>query len=74
MSHILCEIDDTPGARTARVMLHHAGKFNSMSRSMWRQLRDVFLDRKREPRQPIRCVAWSCTALTATSAPVATFP
>ena len=58
MSHILCEIDDTPGARTARVMLHHAGKFNAMSRSMWRQLRDVFLDlqTRTQATDPLRCV------------------
>ena len=58
MSHILCEIDDTPGARTARVMLHHAGKFNAMSRSMWRSLKQVFLELQQQTTaaNPLRCV------------------
>ncbi len=59
MSRILCEIDETPGARTARVTLHHAGKFNAMSRAMWLELRRIFLDLQTQTQaaDPLRCVA-----------------
>lgn len=40
--------------RLARVTLAHPGKFNAMSRAMWRQLRVVFEDLQKNPQ--LRCV------------------
>ena len=37
-----------------RLTLHHAGKFNAMSRAMWLQLKTVFLDIQADP--GVRCV------------------
>jgi enoyl-CoA hydratase/carnithine racemase len=48
-----CEFD---GA-LARVRLSHNGKFNAMSRAMWRSLREVFL--ALQTRQDVRCVVLS---------------
>ncbi len=58
MSEVTCMIDETPGARHASVTLHHAGRFNAMSCTMWRQLRDVFLHLQQQTRtdDPLRCV------------------
>lgn len=38
----------------ARVILNHPGKFNAMSRAMWRELRDVFQALQREA--SLRCI------------------
>ena len=38
----------------ARVTLEHPGKFNAISRAMWRELRAVFLGIAQEP--GLRCV------------------
>lgn len=58
MAEILCLIDETAGARHAVVTLRHAGKFNAMSRAMWRQLREVFLQLQEQAAtaDPLRCV------------------
>ncbi|MDO5652992.1 MAG: enoyl-CoA hydratase/isomerase family protein [Brachymonas sp.] len=58
MAEILCQTEPTPGARVAHVALQHAGKFNAMSRAMWRQLRAVFLDLQAQTQaaDPLRCV------------------
>ena len=65
MPSVICQITESPNAtgsaqpvRTARVQLHHAGKFNAMSRAMWVQLRDVFVDLQTQTQaaNPLRCV------------------
>ena len=58
MAGVLLHGDDTPGARHARVTLQNAGKYNAMSRSMWRQLREVFtnLQAQTQTDDPLRCV------------------
>ena len=38
----------------AQVTLHHPARFNAMSRAMWVQLRDVFLQLQRQPE--LRCI------------------
>ena len=65
MPSVICQITESPSTagstqpvRTARVQLHHAGKFNAMSRAMWLQLRDVFVDLQAQTQvvNPLRCV------------------
>jgi enoyl-CoA hydratase/carnithine racemase len=48
-----CEINGV----LARVRLSHSGKFNAMSRAMWRSLRMVFLDLQHQ--RALRCVVVS---------------
>jgi enoyl-CoA hydratase/carnithine racemase len=48
-----CEINGV----LARVRLSHSGKFNAMSRAMWRTLRTVFLDLQHQ--RALRCVVVS---------------
>lgn len=48
-----CEINGV----LARVRLSHSGKFNAMSRAMWRTLRTVFLDIQHQ--RALRCVVVS---------------
>lgn len=50
-----CEINGV----LARVRLSHGGKFNAMSRDMWRSLRNVFLDLQHQ--RALRCVVVSGT-------------
>lgn len=50
-----CEINGV----LARVRLSHGGKFNAMSRDMWRTLRTVFLDLQHQ--RALRCVVVSGT-------------
>lgn len=62
---MVASMDTTKPAQTGHVQLEqdgalayvtmsHPGKFNAMSRSMWRQLRIVFEELQKEPR--VRCV------------------
>ena len=58
MPEILLTLTPTSGARHATVTLQNTGKFNAMTRSMWRQLRQVFteLQQQTQVADPLRCI------------------